>query len=214
MTHIDLLTLELNCEKIESSSNSSLLVQEKLLGDYLKKLQNEKMMRLVEHESLLVREKDLCLQLGLKRKNIPSILSTIPSLIEFDILKLRVHELERLRTKRMKTILEYKNEIIHFYDRLGIKEFDELIRNLQIKDTFQLQLSEKELQNVLDIRNELKKKYNELKNEIKCLANKISYLWSKLGINNLNFPFSFQNIDRVLEGGNIMEILSLVGKLV
>ena len=106
--------------------------------------------------------------------------------------------------------MEIKDEIIYFYDSLGISQFNELIRNLQIKDTFQIQLSEKELQNVLEIRNELKMKYNELKNEIKFLAHKISHLWSTYGINNLNFPFSFQNIDRVLEGRNIMEILSLV----
>jgi hypothetical protein len=211
--NINLLALELNddfCEKIEISANYSLIEQENVLEDHLSRLQNEKMMRLDEYESLLTREKDLCLQLGLKRKNIAVRIPTTPSLSEIGILKSCIFELEHLRVLRMEKILEYKDEIIYFYDSLGISEFNQLIRNLQIKDKFQIQLSEKELQNVLEIRNELKIKYNELKNEIKCLAHKISYLWSTYGINNLNFPFSFQNIDRVLEGRNIMEILSLV----
>ena len=186
------------------------LEQEKLLSACLADLKNEKEKRLIDYEELLAKEKQLCTQLGLRKTTI--LLSTsIASKIE--CLKKCVNELEMLKVARIRQMIEFKNEIIDLYRILDMKKFDIFIENLVTKQEDELNLTENDLKRALQIRDDLKGKYSELMNEIKCLANRIKYLWSQLDIKNqavADLISNCQEFDLKLEKLNKNEVLVMV----
>jgi hypothetical protein len=194
---LEMLCIELKLKHDEvlkqanlKSTKLSVLEEDELLRNEIKRLEAEKSKRLEEYHALATSEAKLCDKLVVKKteKRVG-----IPSDPELVALKGRIKDLEKLLRQRIEDMGALKEEIMKLSDDLDMSGSDSFAEIVLFESVDVMSLGEADLHRAVEFRDGLVKKNNEVMDEIRSLRVKIKELWSKLKCENLNMKLVVEN---------------------
>jgi hypothetical protein len=161
----------------------SILLQDEMLRNELKRLSEHKNKRLEALKKLTKAEAELCSKLGLKKSEIRSI---VPSEAELNSLDKRIKDLDMLLGERKQKMQKIKDEVTELSQDLDVSGSDSFAEIILFESIDEMQLSEAELSRAGEFREHLRAKNLQVVSDIKDFRIKICELWAKLDIENLN----------------------------
>ncbi|CAF1006146.1 unnamed protein product [Brachionus calyciflorus] len=167
---------------IKNVDTLSLLEQEDAFKQEYKKLEKEVKKRVEEYKILLNSESKLCDKLVIKKTEYTE--GSIPSEHDINSLKKRIDEYEKLVQTRRREMSELQIEIADLNQELETSRTDSFIENIIFESVDNITLSDKDMKKAYELRDELKRKREILKETIRSLRSKIVELWTKLNITN------------------------------
>ena len=206
------IDLAVKFELFESklSKCKTMLEEEETLRTELQKLKSEKDKRMESFRLLSDKETKLCEKLSVRRTEIRA---AIPSERDLAQMAVRIRELEMIYDKSKKEMNELQEEIRQFSNNLDVSHSDSFTETLIMEPVEELCLSERDLERARQLRDELKKRDDELSAEIRSLRVRVKELWFKLGIENQELRQAVSSDDAVIESRNIGSKSALAKKL-